>query len=325
MKVLRLLVIAITVSSAASACDLCSVYASLQAKGSAKGWFGGAFEQYTHFGTLQLDGDEVPNPLDQHLDSSITQLFAGYQFSDAFGVQANLPYVHRAFRRAAPAGQSLGPLPEGESVENGTETGLGDSELLAHWRPVFAIRVDTVFALTVLGGVKLPTGSSDRIAEELEEGSEEDGVPSGIHGHDLALGSGSVDGIVGLSAFLDHKRLVANASVQYSLRTTGDFDYRYANDLSWSFAPGYYFSLEHENTLSVALVLSGEQKGQDTLAGNKTDDTAISAVYLGPQLSYSRGSNLYAEAAADFPLRQNNAALQAVPDYRVRLAVTWRP
>jgi hypothetical protein len=42
-------------------------------------------------------------------------------------------------------------------------------------------------------------------------------------------------------------------------------------------------------------------------------------------VSYSRGSNLYAEAAADFPLRQNNAALQAVPDYRVRLAVTWRP
>ncbi len=314
MKALRILVIVLALPSAASACDLCSVYASLQAKDSAKGWFGGGFEQFTHFGTLRDDGDRVANPLDQHVDSSITQLFAGYQFNDALGVQANVPYIRRAFRR-----------PEGDTVRNGTEAGLGDAVLLAHWRPVFAIRVDTVFALTLLGGVKLPTGSSDRIAEEFDEGSEEGGLPSAVHGHDLALGSGSVDGIVGVSAFLDHKRLVANASVQYSIRTKGDFDYRYANDLSWSFAPGYYLDLEHENTLAAAVVLSGERKGQDTLAGGRTDDTAISAVYLGPQLSYSRGSKLYAEAGADFPLRQNNAALQAVPDYRLRLALTWRP
>src|SRR5436190_2743793 len=65
VKVLRLLFIGISLASTASACDLCSVYASLQARDSAKGWFGGAFEQYTHFGTLRVDGDEVPNPLDQ--------------------------------------------------------------------------------------------------------------------------------------------------------------------------------------------------------------------------------------------------------------------
>jgi len=97
---LPLLILCTLVPAAASACDLCAVYASLEAQQAAKGWFGGGSEQFTHFGTLRLDGTKVANPLGQREDSSITQLFVGYQFSDEFGVQANLPYVERSFRRA---------------------------------------------------------------------------------------------------------------------------------------------------------------------------------------------------------------------------------
>jgi hypothetical protein len=302
-------------ASAANACDLCSVYASLEAKESARGWFGGAFEQFTHFGTLKFEGETVPNPGGQKEDSSNTQLFVGYQFTSTFGVQANLPYLHRSFRR-----------PEGGVMTNGTETGLGDSVVLAHWRPVLHIEGVALFSLSLLGGVKLPTGSSDRLAEELAEGSEPEGsIPSAIHGHDLALGSGSVDGLVGFSAFSRYRRGFANVNVQYSIRTQGDFKYRYANDLNWSVSPGFYLSLNHEDTAALGVVLSGEHKGQDELHGIPAEDTAIDAVYLGPQFTYSRSTSLYLEAAADFPLRQHNSALQAVPDYRLRIALTWHP
>ena len=175
-------------ASTAQACDLCAVYASLEAKEAAKGWAVGLFEQYTHFGTLREEGERVSNPLGQKMDSSITQAFVGYQFSSTFGVQANVPYVRRSFRRA-----------EGGVAENGNESGLGDSVLLAHWMPWLHIDGDSLFALTLLGGVKLPTGSSDRIAEEL---AEEPGAPgevaSGIHGHDRP-GVGSTDGLLGVS------------------------------------------------------------------------------------------------------------------------------
>lgn len=306
---------ALVSASSAQACDLCAVYASLEAKEAAKGWSVGIFEQYTHFGTLREEGERVSNPLEQQMNSSITQAFVGYQFSSTFGIQANVPYIRRAFRRA-----------EGGVAETGSESGLGDSVLLARWRPVLHIDGDSLFAVTLLGGIKLPTGSSDRIAEELAETPEAPGeIASGIHGHDLALGSGSTDGLLGVSGFWRYRRAFANASMQYTARSRGDFHYRYADDLNWSFNPGVYLDLSHENTFTAGVALSGEHKGQDDLAGEPTDDTAIDAVYLGPQITYSRGASFYADFAADFPLRQRNSALQEVADYRIRLAITWRP
>ncbi len=41
------------------------------------GLYGTVAEQFTEFGTVQVDGNEVDNPTDQHLDSSITQLVGG--------------------------------------------------------------------------------------------------------------------------------------------------------------------------------------------------------------------------------------------------------
>ena len=63
-------------------------------------------------------------------------------------------------------------------------------------------------------------------------------VESGVHGHDLALGSGSFDGIVGTGIYTRWTRAFFNASMQYAIRTKGDFDYQYANDLTWFGGPG---------------------------------------------------------------------------------------
>lgn len=40
----------------------------------AHGFYAALAEQFTHFNTLLLDGLEVSNPTDQHLESSITHL-----------------------------------------------------------------------------------------------------------------------------------------------------------------------------------------------------------------------------------------------------------
>src|SRR5258706_205067 len=78
------------------ACDLCAVYAATEAQGGGgKGFFGGVAEQFTHLGTLQEDGQRVENTVGQVIDSSVSQIFAGYNFSDRFGVQLNLPVIYR--------------------------------------------------------------------------------------------------------------------------------------------------------------------------------------------------------------------------------------
>jgi hypothetical protein len=96
-------------ASVARACDLCGRYTpqmeampdselfvfgeSLPGGGSHDRWLSRVYvaiaEQFTHFGTLQLDGAEVDNPTGQYLDSSITQFVAGYSFNLRFALQIN--------------------------------------------------------------------------------------------------------------------------------------------------------------------------------------------------------------------------------------------
>jgi hypothetical protein len=76
------------------------IYAATEAQGgSGKGFFGGIAEQYTYFNTFQVDGRDVPNVGDQYINSSVSQVFAGYNISDRIGLQFNLPVIYRSYYR----------------------------------------------------------------------------------------------------------------------------------------------------------------------------------------------------------------------------------
>ena len=299
---------------AAPACDLCSVYNLNAAEGSRnQGFSFSVAEQFTRFGTLQEDGHRVSNPARQYLNSSISQAVPGYTFNDWAGVQMNVPIIFRAFER-----------PAGFAIDQGTESGIGDVSLLANFTPLRLEHMHSTFNWNLFGGVKFPTGDSDRLKEEFNE-VEVPGAPeSGIHGHDLALGSGSYDGLVGTGIYGRYRRGFFNASVQYSIRSTGDFNYRYANDLMWSAGPGVFLVLEESWTAALQFVVSGEDKGLDEFNGAKAADTGLTSVYVGPQLNVTWSDKLSAQVGVDLPVLLNNTSLQAVPDYRIRAALTYR-
>lgn len=287
----------------------------------------GLAEQFTHFGTLQFEGHEVANPTGQHLESSITQVVAGYSLTSRLGVQLNLPFIYRSFAR-----------PEGFALERGTEAGLGDISLLgkfvllrtsalAHQEIVSdgkntaSVTRDPDFTASVilLAGLKMPTGNTSRIKEEFAEIEFRGAPESGIHGHDLALGTGSWDGIFGGQASLRYRNFFLQADMQFALRGDGRHDYNYANDISWSGGPGYYFVRTRSTIVGLQCVVSGEHKDLDRFRGEPAEDTGITSVSFGPRLVASRGK-LSAELGADFPISIENTALQAVPDYRIRAA-----
>lgn len=297
-----------------SACDLCSIYSATQARGEVgKGFFAGVAEQYTHFGTLQDDGQEVPNTVDQFMNSAVSQLFTGYNFNDRFGVQFTAPIIYRDFRR-----------PEDSTIQNGTVSGLGDVSLTAHYQVLRYETKHSTFTWTILGGIKFPTGSTSRLKEETEETEPPPGEPvSGIHGHDLTLGSGSYDGIVATSLYARYQRFFFSAQTQYAIRTRGAFDYEFANDLTWAGGPGMLILLNDNYTLSLQANVSGETKGRDDFNGETAEDTGITSVFLGPELVFSLGEKLSAELGFDWPLSVDNTALQIVPDYRVHAALTF--
>jgi len=295
------------------ACDLCSAFSATEAEGiSSSGWNASLATQFTHFSTLRLNGDELANESRQRLDSTITQLVISRALTPRFALQFNVPFIIRTFRR-----------PEGFAIDEGHESGLGDASLLGRLVIFRRDLVETTIIGSALGGVKFATGSTRRLREEFSE-IEEPGAPeSGIHGHDLTLGTGSTDAIFGASIYLRHARFFAVASVQYALRARGDYDYRFANDLTWEVAPGAYLVLEHTHTFGLQVVFSGERKSTDTFQRASADDTGITTVYVGPRLSYTYAARLSAAIGADFPVRMDNTALQLTPDYRLRGNLTW--
>jgi hypothetical protein len=339
------LLIALTIS--ARACDLCGCYTPQieampqsadasafgepsPAGGAQSGWLSGAYfavaEQFTHFGTVQIDGREVANPSGQFEDSSITQLVAGYSFTPRFALQVNVPLIYRSFER-----------PQGFAIDRGTESGLGDVSLLAKFVLFHkeaggsrAVNFDdpknpridarepnfTISAL-LIGGVKFPTGDSSRLKEEFNE-VEVPGAPvSGIHGHDLTLGTGSYDGIIGGQASMRYRSFFFEADTQFALRGDGLHEYHFANDLSWSAGPGYYLMRSRSAIVGIQCACTGEHKDVDRFRGKAAEDTGITSVLLGPRVVASIGK-ISGELAVELPVLIDNTALQVVPDYRLR-------
>lgn len=323
------------------ACDLCGCFtpqletfpgATLEPlfPGS-HGLYAAVAEQFTHFGTVQFEGHEVSNPTGQYENSFITQLVAGYDLTSRFALQLNVPIIYREFKR-----------PEGFTIDQGTESGLGDISLLLRTvlysyssagRREFDVsgknpvgveqEPDLTFSAVLITGVKFPTGGTSRLTEEFHE-VEVPGAPeSGIHGHDLTLGTGSYDGIFGGQAALRWKSWFLESSLQFALRADGAHDYHFANDLAWEGGPGYYFLRRPDCVVGLELLTTGETKDVDRFQGAPAEDTGMTEEYLGPRIVASCG-RWSAEFDVQIPVLIDNTALQAVPDYRLRAGISFR-
>lgn len=315
----------------ASACDICAIYAATELQETRTGLRLGLGQQYSHFGTLRVDGDKVPNTANERLDSSITQLVLGYQFHPRVGLQLNLPLISRRFRRQTERG-----------VQKGDENGLGDLALTASVLAWSHVSEHSLVNVSLVGGLKFPSGDSDRLAEgkpphprdvlnhhlqppaSQRGGAAHDEVDSGVHGHDLALGTGSFDPIFGARLIATWNRLYWTSALQYTVRTRGAFDYRYANELIASAGPGFFVLAGHDHTFGLGASLVTETKGKDEIDGKVVDDTGITSLYAGPALHLTWGTRLSLDLAADLPAIQNNTALQIVPDFRLRGGFVWR-
>jgi hypothetical protein len=343
MKFLRLflsLILIVTSATIAQACDLCGCYTPQLEAGQQENKFGiyaGIAEQFTHFGTDLLDGHEVANPTGEYLNSSITQLVIGTTLpvlDNRLGVQVSLPFIDRDFKR-----------PDGFAIDRGNIFGFGDMSLIANF---IAFRKDASFSeinsamskedknpvpmihapdfsaiVNLTAGIKLPTGDTSRLKENFNE-VEIPGAPdSGIGGHDLTLGTGSVDAIFGAQALLRYKALFFQADAQYTYRTKGDYQYRFANDFSWSGGPGFDFIRRPKTTVGLQFVISGETKGYDEFEGQPDTDTGVTSLFLGPRILASAG-RWNGEVSVDLPVIMNTTSFQTAPTYRVRAGFSFR-
>lgn len=302
----------------AGACDLCSVFVAKQAQGeSALGFRAGFAEQFTRFGSLRRDGTAIPNAAGQYLNSSITQFFVAYGRTDRLSFQVNAPLIHRSFRRI-----------QEDGIEQSSLSGLGDITLLVRYSDYLESDSGTALRWSVLGGPKLPTGSSHLVQGETAHHHSTAPSPgtsldaSGLHDHDLALGSGSLDGIVGGSIELRLDRFNLPMLAQYAFRTTNHHGYRFGNDLTWQAMPGYFVHLSPRSSVNASWCMTGEFKSRDRENGDFDPGTAMTSVFMGPQLAASWSDRMSGAIGIELPLFLETPSLQLVPSSRYRLNFT---
>ncbi len=343
------LVVLVATATPAHACDVCAVYTATELRETRPGLQLGVGEQATRYKTGVPDATGEPVDKGERLNSFITQVFAGYDFNSTLGVQVNLPIISRDYHRLRNRRLVDDRIKDGV-LTKGEVSGFGDVSLLGVVRPWSRVSEHSVIRFTLLGGLKLPSGDPGKLVEEQKLRREAEaaatpaattaapvrrvasahhipeGSPSGINGHDLALGSGSIDGIVGGSFFGSWNRLFATVAVQHAIRSEGAYRYQYGDETNWFVSLGAYALLDPDYTLALQVVTSGKHQGTDTLEGRSTaadgESTDVTFAYLGPGLTFTWGSSLAVEVAGDLPVSRPDEGL--IPEYRVRGGVSWR-
>jgi hypothetical protein len=319
-----------------AACELCAIYSADNARGQSKaGFVFTVSESFIPYRTVLFNDEKVSGSDLDYRDSSITHLVPGYNFNGRFGVNLGLPLVYHDFK-VTEVRYSTTSLPV-VRTEDSTEFGLGDVSLIARWSVYELAKMDYGFGISVLAGVKFPTGDTDRIADEVEQthifesllpaGTPHDPLGhaiSGVHQHDLSPGSGSYDGIFGLTGRARWSRLFLNAQFQYYLRTEGESDFTYGDEIMASGGPGLYFLLHDNYTLNLQGLVSYDSMGRDEIDGRISNRTGFTAWYLGPQMGLTVGERFSAVAGVDLPLSITANGLQNVPDYRFHASLVWR-
>jgi hypothetical protein len=330
-------ILSILAAASVAACDLCGCYNCPLDVVHEKPFsiYAGVAEQFTHFGTDRMDGVKQPNPAGEYIDSSITQVVIGASFLDnRFGLQVSVPLIYRSFQRQL-----------GFAIDRGHVSGLGDVSVTANVivfkkKALFhetessfskdgktsasSQRGEPDFSATVnlTTGIKLPTGDTGRLKENFAP--DVDGAPdSGIGPHDLTLGTGSVDGIFGVQAEVRYKAVFFQADAQYTVRGYGDYQYGFANDLSWSGAPGVYFIHKGSDSLALQCAVSGETKGCDRFQGAPDPDSGVTELFVGPRIIVSLG-RMSGDVGVDLPVILNATSFQTTPDYRIRASFSIR-
>lgn len=308
-------------------CDICSVYSRHHEDPAKSGFYTGMFVQSTQYDTLQLDGRDLSESTGESLESQHLQTVLGYRINERWRIQGNIPMTKRTFTRNH----------DGER-KSGSVSGLGDTTVLADVQLLDQTeeRTHDGWLVSLFGGVELPTGNSDELAEELEhheaeaKRSPEHGTErhlesaSAIHGHELVLGSGSYDLLFGAAASYSRARFGLKTRLQYVKRTEGNFDYRFGDEVTFALEPSFDVLHSGDQALRLGLSVIGENKRQDRLRGESVEATDASLWYAGPTVGYSLTRRINAEFNLDFPVSTRGDGLQLFPDRRLRIAAIAR-
>lgn len=266
-------------------------------------------EQYTSL--VEADSSEANSIKNGELvrDFLTNQINLSYSLNDSFSVMLAVPYIVRGYYDV-----------KNFSREYKVDSGIGDISALGYYADTILSSEDFSASYSLYGGVKTPTGDTGSIGQASNNiTTKHHVIPSSASaGRILTFGTGSYDFPLGAGVFLESGRFITPLSFQYTFKTEGSFNYKFADDIIFYAAPGVNVLSSEEFSMSLHYMMSGEFKNADTLSGKKVSESAYSNLFMGPSTIIKLGNNFGAEISYLFrSTSADNSIL--VPENRIRL------
>jgi len=279
-------------------------------------------EQRSDAALEALAGEHIhAHNTDYNLNASAS---VAYGITHELTVSAELPYVRRDDLREGEHSHE-GGVALNEVERLGTVDGVGDVNILAKYR----LAGQEGFRFALVGGMKLPTGSTHRRSPDGER-LETEHQP----------GTGSWDPIFGASGAVKAGAIQLTGSALYQLSTRGaqrtELGDRFQGGLAIShhFGPAeeeahhhhdgeheeHHHSHEQHDSWDAFVELGGEWEGRQRIAGEIEAASGGTWVYAAPGVRFDSASGWSAGAAVAVPLWQH--IRESHPDNRLRVLVS---
>jgi len=216
---------------------------------------------YSSRDSLFRGSDEVPNEAGRSMREHRAVLGVNYGLLPELSLSLLLPYVSKESNGAAGRSNSQG---------------LGDAALLGKYRFFSEYWTRSAFHVSAIGGVELPTGSSnERVGDEPLLFS-------------MQPGSGSLDAIAGLGLTLSTGRYRFDTHVIYKANNEGDNDFSEGDffTIGGSFAYRFYHARYPGPSASAKIGLSWRHEAPDERSGEALAGTGLEDLRIRAGLGY---------------------------------------
>lgn len=270
---------------------------------------------YDYRHTMLTGSSDTPNAADEKVATTTINVFYSHELTEGTTLDLNVPVASRAYT-ARP----------NFTYDSGRDTGLGDLSLVLT-QQLFAGALDRKLVdWRMRAGVKLPTGDSSELKnypDGIVQPNPDGPVypTSALYPYDRALGSGSVDWIVGSSYVVRYEEFFGLIDAQYIGRTAGENDFTFGNTVTVHVTPGYIFSYARGNEFSVLFDAAYRFDGQADYDGSTVADSGQSAFALGPRLMGNFQGHVIASVGVNIPLYQSVEGTQLASDYQILASV----
>jgi hypothetical protein len=270
---------------------------------------------YDYRHTMLTGSSDTPNAADEKVATTLVNLYYSQQLVEGATLDLYLPFESKAYT-ARP----------NYTYDSGRDSSLGDISLVATQQLFQGVAERRLVDWRARAGVKLPTGDASQLdnypAEAVPPRGDGRVYPtSGFYPYDRAIGSGSVDWIVGSSYVARYEDFFGVIDGQFIGRTAGENDFTRGNTVTVHVTPGYIFSYARGNEFSVMVDAAYRYDAQSDYNGSTVDNSGQTAFLMGPQLMGNFQGRILAAVGVSLPLYQTVEGTQLASDYQILASV----